>query len=99
MEEFLLRRQQQQQKEKHGCAEGNAKGKGPAQGPVASDSRKVNRILYLPASGGGYAVRQARVIGLGELMYFFGDRYAAEELYLYWCHAQKLTLSRSSDPN
>ena len=62
----------------------------------------VNSILKMPASGGSmggfgdehYFVRSATIVGLGELLWFFGMRYTAAELYSYFSNARKLTLKR-----
>ena len=64
----------------------------------------VSAILKmpLPASGGStggfgeehYYVRSAIVVGMGELLWFFGDKFSAAELHHYWLNARKLTLKR-----
>ena len=39
-------------------------------------------------------MRKAQVIGLGELLFFFGEKFTAGELYAYFVNARKLTCKR-----
>jgi hypothetical protein len=81
------------------------KGRGyPKQQQFPGRGELVNTILKmpLPASGGStggfgeehYYVRNATIVGMGELLYFFGDKFSAAELHAYWVNARKLTVKR-----
>jgi hypothetical protein len=81
------------------------KGSGyPKQQQFPGPGELVNTILKmpLPASGGStggfggehYYVRNATIVGMGELLYFFGDKFSAAELHAYWVNARKLTVKR-----
>ena len=39
-------------------------------------------------------MRKARVIGLGELLFFLGGKFTAGELYAYFVNARKLTCTK-----
>ena len=61
----------------------------------------LSSVLKTPASGGGpvfgaetHLTRRATVVGLGELLWFFGSEFTACELYAFFTHAQRLTLKR-----
>ena len=55
----------------------------------------ISTILKKSASGGDqFFVRKAQVIGLGELLFFFGEKFTAGELYAYFVNARKLTCKR-----
>ena len=55
----------------------------------------ISTILKKSASGGDqFFVRKAQVIGLGELLFLFGKKFTAGELYAYFVNARKLTCKR-----
>ena len=55
----------------------------------------ISTILKKSASGGDqFFVRKAQVIGLGELLFFFGEKFTAGEFYAYFVNARKLTCKR-----
>ena len=55
----------------------------------------ISTILKKSASGGDqFFVRKAQVIGLGELLFFFGEKFTAGELYAYFVNVRKLTCKR-----
>ena len=49
-------------------------------------------------NGGGFKARQARVISLAELFWFFGTEYTARELYAYYVNARRLVLTKPHSP-
>jgi len=69
------------------------KGRGYARQQVLpGPGELVNAILKMPASGGSmggfgeehYFVRRATIVGMGELLWFFGEHFTAAELYAYF---------------
>ena len=64
-------------------------------GNRARANRHRGPALKKSASGGDqFFVRKAQVIGLGELLFFFGEKFTAGELYAYFVNARKLTCKR-----
>ena len=70
-------------------------GKGAGKGKPQGSGDVISTILKKSASGGDqFFVRKAQVIGLGELLFFFGEKFTAGELYAYFVNARKLTCKR-----
>ena len=69
--------------------------KGKPQGVPQGSGDLISTILKKSASGDDqFFVRKARVIGLGELLFFYGEKFTAGELYAYFVNARKLTCKR-----
>ena len=70
--------------------------------PASGGSTSAILKMPLPASGGStggfgeehYYARSATIMGMGELLWFFGDKFSAAELHVYWLNARRLTLKR-----
>ena len=77
--------------------EWEGKGKGKRKGrPVATETNKIIRTV-LRTSGSGdtyYYARSATVVGMGELLLFFGREFTASELCDYFTNARQLVTKR-----
>ena len=69
-----------------------AKGKGR---PVPTEAHtQINKVLKTSASVDTYYARSATVVGMGELLLFFGKEFTASELYDYFTKAPQLVAKR-----
>ena len=70
-----------------------AKGKGR---PVPTEAHtQISKVLKTSASGDTYYARSATVVGMGELLLFFGREFTASELYDYFTNARQLVTKRA----
>ena len=63
---------------------------------MATEANKViSTVLRTSASGDTYYARSATVVGMGELLLFFGREFTASELYDYFTNARQLVAKRA----
>ena len=61
---------------------------------MATEANKVISTVLASGSGDTYYTRSATVIGMGELLLFFGKEFTASELYDYFTKAPQLVAKR-----
>ena len=63
---------------------------------MATEANKViSTVLKTSASGDTYYARSATVVGMGELLLFFGREFTGRELYDYFTNARLLVAKRA----